>query len=83
MAGRAGALKSAINILMETSLKLLDIRKHRGLHPRLGIVDVIPFVPLYDYPMPKIVELANKTAREIADRFGLPVYLRTCCQGGI
>ena len=75
LVGRASALKNAITVLMETSVKLLDIRKHRGLHPRLGIVDVIPFVPLYDYPMEKIIKLANKTAREIADRFGLPVYM--------
>lgn len=75
MVGRAASLKNAISILMETSVKLLDIRKHHGLHPRLGIVDVIPFVPLYDYPMEKIVELANQTGREIADRFGLPIYL--------
>ena len=48
---------------------------HRGEHPRIGAVDVIPFVPLGDTTMDSAIELARGFGRHIAERHGLPVYL--------
>ena len=53
----------------------IDLRTHDGEHPRIGAVDVVPFVPLGDATMADCVELARSVGRQIADRFGVPVYL--------
>lgn len=73
--GRQPALKRATISLMERAIKQIDIRKHEGRHPRIGIVDVIPFVPLNDTPIEKAVQLARGTAKLISEHFSLPVYL--------
>src|SRR5919198_913130 len=48
---------------------------HRGDHPRMGAVDVIPFVPLRGFSMERCVDLARSFAEELADALDLPVYL--------
>jgi glutamate formiminotransferase len=53
----------------------IDLRHHRGGHPRMGAVDVVPFVPLGDAAMEAAVELARAFARELAEDLDLPVYL--------
>jgi glutamate formiminotransferase/formiminotetrahydrofolate cyclodeaminase len=62
----AGAAKAA---------ELIDMVQHRGSHPRMGAVDVIPFVPVRNVTMDECVELARDVGREIAETVGLPVYL--------
>jgi glutamate formiminotransferase len=57
------------------AVELIDMERHRGGHPRMGAVDVIPFVPIRGVTMPQVVELARDVARELADTLGLPVYL--------
>lgn len=60
---------------VRVALELIDLRGHSGAHPRIGAVDVVPFVPLDATPMAEAVEVARAFARRIADRFELPVYL--------
>ena len=60
--------------LAETSSEI-DLTRHRGIHPRLGGLDVCPFVPHGATGMDEAVDAARATARLIADRLGLPVYL--------
>jgi glutamate formiminotransferase len=48
---------------------------HRGEHPRIGAVDVVPFVPLGDTTMDDCVDLARAFGARVAARFGIPVYL--------
>src|SRR5213592_3752168 len=50
------------------------MRQHRGIHPRIGALDVLPFVPLAGVSMPEAVALARDTGRALADRHALPVY---------
>lgn len=57
------------------ALRLIDLRRHSGVHPRMGAVDVIPLIPLDDTPMPECVSLARALARRIAAELGIPVYL--------
>ena len=53
----------------------LDLRTHTGVHPRIGAVDVVPFVPLYAASLAECVALARRLGESLATRFDLPVYL--------
>ena len=75
LAGSAGPLGDAVLALFEQALARIDLRTHRGAHPRIGAVDVVPFVPLEGATMAECVELARSTAARVAARFQLPVYL--------
>jgi glutamate formiminotransferase / 5-formyltetrahydrofolate cyclo-ligase len=75
IAGPAGPVTAALEALVAGAIRDIDMDEHRGEHPRIGAVDVIPFVPLGDTTMDDAVELAQAFAARIADRFDLPVYL--------
>ena len=75
LAGDAAPLKDAILRLFEQTLNAVDLRVHEGEHPRLGAVDVVPFVPIEGATMDDCVRLARDVASEVASRFGVPVYL--------
>jgi glutamate formiminotransferase/formiminotetrahydrofolate cyclodeaminase len=55
--------------------ELIDMRKHRGEHPRLGATDVVPFVPVTGVTMEECVGLAREFGRRVGDELGIPVYL--------
>ena len=57
------------------AVELIDMTRHAGGHPRMGAVDVIPFVPLRAISMEEVVELARGFAKELAEALDLPVYL--------
>jgi glutamate formiminotransferase len=57
------------------ALELIDMEKQTGVHPRIGAVDVIPFVPLGGTGMDECVDLARRFGEQVAKVFGLPVYL--------
>ncbi|HEX3127622.1 MAG TPA: glutamate formimidoyltransferase [Thermoanaerobaculia bacterium] len=75
LAGTAGDLRAGLLALYAAALREIDLTRHEGVHPRVGAVDVVPFVPLGDTPMEEAVAAAGTLAAEVADRFGLPVYL--------
>jgi glutamate formiminotransferase len=54
--------------------ELIDLRRHEGVHPRVGAADVIPFVPLDDGTMRQCVDAAHVAGLEIWNRFRVPVY---------
>lgn len=74
-AGDRAAVKSAALALFDHALKAIDLRQHSGEHPRLGAVDVVPFVPIEGVTMADCVALAKEVGGEVARRYGLPVYL--------
>ena len=51
------------------------MRKHKGQHPRLGAVDIVPFIPIKNVTMEDCVELARKFGKILAEKYGVPVYL--------
>lgn len=57
-----------------TARDLIDLRRHRGVHPRIGATDVIPFIPLSDCTMDDCVSLARDCGGEIGQSLGIPVY---------
>jgi glutamate formiminotransferase len=75
LAGEPAVLKQAILELFEIALADIDLRRHSGEHPRLGAVDVVPFIPIEGATLDDCVTLAKETAAEVASRFQLPVYL--------
>jgi glutamate formiminotransferase / 5-formyltetrahydrofolate cyclo-ligase len=75
MAGDARPIKAAVLAMYERALPAIDLRTHQGEHPRLGAVDVVPFVPIEGVTMEACVALAKDVAQEVAARFGVPVYL--------
>jgi glutamate formiminotransferase len=74
-AGPSIQVADAMEAAVAVALERIDMERHEGAHPRIGAVDVIPFVPLGDTPMEHCVELARTFGARIADRFELPVYL--------
>ena len=73
--GDAPALKAATLALFEAAIAEIDLRTHRGEHPRLGAVDVVPFVPIEGATMDDCIALAKDVGATVAERFGLPVFL--------
>jgi glutamate formiminotransferase len=74
-AGDAPGVERAVLALFERAVADIDLRAHKGEHPRMGAVDVVPFVPIEGVTMAECVELAKKVGATIADRFGIPVFL--------
>jgi glutamate formiminotransferase len=75
LAGEDGSVTEALERLVAAAIHEIDMDAHSGEHPRIGAVDVIPFVPLADTTMEDCVALAQAFGRRIASRFELPVYL--------
>ncbi len=74
-AGNAEAVERAVLSLFEVAVATVDLRTHTGEHPRLGAVDVVPFVPIEGVTMAGCVDLAKQVGATVAARFGVPVYL--------
>jgi glutamate formiminotransferase len=69
------AIREATLRLFEIAVARIDLRIHRGAHPRVGAVDVVPFVPLEGTSMAECVAAAEQFGRDAASRFDVPVYL--------
>jgi glutamate formiminotransferase len=75
MVGGSTPLRDAVLALFENAVAAIDLRTHTGEHPRLGAVDVVPFIPIEGVTMDECAALARETGAEIARRFQVPVYL--------
>ena len=74
-AGEEAVVADAMEQAIAAAIARIDMTAHEGRHPRLGAVDVIPFVPLGDTTMDECVALARRFGAHIGDHFDLPVYL--------
>ena len=75
MAGEHGPVTEALERLVVASIHEIDMESHTGEHPRIGAVDVIPFVPLGATTIDDCVELARSFGERVATRYDLPVFL--------
>jgi glutamate formiminotransferase len=75
LAGEAPAVEAALEATIDVAIREIDMEQHTGEHPRIGAVDVIPFVPLATTTLDDCIELARAFGQRIAARFDLPVYL--------
>ena len=73
-AGEPDAVVRATHALIDVAYRDVDMKTHKGAHPRLGAVDVVPFIPLAGVSMDECVELAHRFGREVAERHQVPVY---------
>ena len=75
LAGDSTAVEAALEATLEVAIETIDMETHTGEHPRIGAVDVIPFVPLGSTTLDDCIALARTFGARVADRFRLPVYL--------
>jgi len=75
LAGGAEAVERAVVAVTAEALQRIDMRSHRGAHPRMGAVDVVPIVPLAEATMDDAVALARRIGERLARAFELPVFL--------
>jgi len=75
LAGESPGVEQALERTIEIAIETIDMEAHTGEHPRIGAVDVIPFVPLGSASIEDAVQLARSFGARIAQRFELPVYL--------
>jgi glutamate formiminotransferase len=54
--------------------ELIDLNRHQGVHPRVGVADVIPFVPLEGSSLEDCIQVAHRAGAELWGRYGIPVY---------
>jgi glutamate formiminotransferase / 5-formyltetrahydrofolate cyclo-ligase len=75
LAGEHEPVLAALDRLVAEAIPLIDLNEHQGEHPRIGAVDVVPIVPLGDTSMDDCIELANRFAEGVAQRYDIPVFL--------
>lgn len=75
LAGEADVLHGSLLALYEIAVAEIDLRSHHGVHPRVGAVDVAPFIPLEGATMADAVAAARRLGAAVGERFGVPVYL--------
>jgi glutamate formiminotransferase len=71
---RSGTVVEAAVRLAAEAAKLIDLNHHRGVHPRLGALDILPFVPLGGATLEQCVALAHDAGARIWNELGIPVY---------
>jgi len=73
--GEPEALRDAVIDSFEVAVQLIDMTKHEGQHPRMGAVDVVPFIPIKNTTTEEAVALSKEVAAQVAERYGVPVFL--------
>ena len=73
--GEPEALKTAVLEAMGAAIAVIDMRSHKGQHPRMGAVDVVPFIPVKNMSMKEAIELSRQVAEAAAQKFNLPIFL--------
>lgn len=75
VAGEPEAIKFAVIEAIGKAVELIDLTQHQGQHPRMGAVDVVPFIPIKNVTMEEAVAISKEVAEAVAQRYGLPSYL--------
>jgi glutamate formiminotransferase len=73
--GEPAAMQDAVVAIVSRARDLIDLRRHRGAHPRIGAVDVAPFVPVSGVSMDDCVKMARATGERIGRELQIPVFL--------
>ncbi len=73
--GDPDSVSEAIFKMSKKAVELIDLRHHTGEHPRMGAVDVIPFIPIKGSTMEECVEISKKVGKRIGEELKVPVYL--------
>ena len=73
--GEPEPLRDAVLEAIGVAVELIDLNHHQGQHPRMGAVDVVPFIPFRNVTMEEAVALSKEVGKEVAKRYNLPVFL--------
>ena len=73
--GEPEALKAALLEAVGQAVALIDLNRHSGQHPRMGAVDVIPFIPIKGCTMDEAIALSKEVGEQIATLYQVPVFL--------
>lgn len=73
--GDPDALKTAVIKAVGIAVANIDMTKHKGQHPRMGAVDVVPFIPIRNVTMAEAVEVSRRVAAEVNKAYQVPVFL--------
>jgi glutamate formiminotransferase / 5-formyltetrahydrofolate cyclo-ligase len=73
--GDADAVAAAVDALFSAALPQIHLTRHKGEHPRMGAVDVVPLIPIRGATVEDCVALSRRIGASIAERYGVPVYL--------
>ena len=73
--GEPEPLRDAVLEAIGVAVELIDLNHHQGQHPRMGAVDVVPFIPIKNVTMEEAVALSKEVGKEVAKRYNLPVFL--------
>jgi glutamate formiminotransferase len=73
--GEPDPLKIALIEALGSAIEVIDLRKHKGQHPRMGAIDVVPFIPVKNVSMTEAVDFSIKVAEEVSEKYNLPVFL--------
>lgn len=75
LVGEPQAVKAAVIAAAKIAVAKIDLNKHEGQHPRMGAVDVIPFIPIRNVSLEEAVELSKEVGKVIGEEVGVPVFL--------
>jgi len=73
--GEPEEVKNAVLAMSLKAVELIDMNKHKGEHPRMGAMDVVPFVPVMNVSMEDCIKLAHEFATEFSEKAGVPCFL--------
>lgn len=73
--GEPEPLRDAVLEAIGVAVEQIDLNHHQGQHPRMGAVDVVPFIPIRNVTMEEAVALSKEVGKEVAKRYNLPVFL--------
>lgn len=73
--GEPEPLKEALLEAIGVAVEVIDMTKHSGQHPRMGAVDVVPFIPIRNMEMEETIELSREVGQIIGEKYGIPVFL--------
>jgi len=75
LVGEVDAVFEAMEKAIEVVSEVIDMRSHRGVHPRFGAIDVCPFVPISNCSFDELIPKVNAWGEKVGNRFQLPIYL--------
>lgn len=73
--GEPKGLQAAVIESMGIAIDVIDMRSHQGQHPRMGAIDVVPFIPVKNIRVEEAVSVSIETAKEASAKFNLPIFL--------
>ncbi|MFV0546680.1 MAG: glutamate formimidoyltransferase [Bacteroides sp.] len=75
LVGEPEALRDAVIEAIGVAVRLIDLNHHQGQHPRMGAVDVVPFIPIKNVTMEEAIALSKEVGQALGEKYNLPVFL--------